>query len=67
VSTKTPAAVTQRLAEALEKTRTPQTEERLKTAYVESLAIPRETVAEWVKASAGRWQAIARDAHIAID
>jgi tripartite-type tricarboxylate transporter receptor subunit TctC len=67
VSTRTPPEATRRLTEALEKTRTPQTEQRLKTAYVEPLYIPRDQVTNWVKASAARWQDIARDAHIAVD
>ena len=67
VPAKTPPEITLRLTEALEQTRTPQTEERLKTAFVDSLHIPRAEAGDWVKASAARWQAIARDARIAID
>ncbi|MDB5374637.1 MAG: Tripartite-type tricarboxylate transporter, receptor component TctC [Belnapia sp.] len=67
VPTRTPPEIALALSEALERTRTTQTEERLKTAFVDTLHIPRAEVGPWVKASATRWQAIARDARIAID
>lgn len=67
VPTRTPPEITRALTQALEQTRTAQTEERLKTAFVDTLHIPPAEVGPWVKASAARWQAIARDARIAID
>ena len=67
VSGKTPPAVAARLAAALERTRTPQTEQRLQTAFVEPLYVPQPEVDGWIRASALRWQAIARDARISLD
>jgi tripartite-type tricarboxylate transporter receptor subunit TctC len=67
VPKRTPAPILERLTEALERSRNAQTAERLRTAYVEPLAVPREANDGWVAASASRWQAIAREAHIAID
>ncbi|MBR0667925.1 tripartite tricarboxylate transporter substrate binding protein [Roseomonas hellenica] len=67
VPKRTPAPIVARLAEALERARTPQTAERLRTAFVEPLAVPRAENDAWVAASAARWQAIAREARIAAD
>ncbi|HEY4254218.1 MAG TPA: tripartite tricarboxylate transporter substrate binding protein [Roseomonas sp.] len=67
VSKRTPAPVVARLTEALERTRTAQTTERLRNAFVEPLVVPRAENDAWVAASANRWLAIARDAHIAAD
>jgi tripartite-type tricarboxylate transporter receptor subunit TctC len=67
VPTRTPAPIVARLSDALERTRTPQTEERLKTAFVDPLAVPRPEVEAFVRSSAERWQAIARQAGIRAD
>lgn len=67
VSRRTPAPVVARLREALERCRTPQTAERLRTAFIEPLAVPAAENDAWVEASAARWQAIARAARIAAD
>jgi tripartite-type tricarboxylate transporter receptor subunit TctC len=67
VPKRTSAPIAARLAEALERTRTPQTAERLRTAFVEPLAVPRAENDAWVAASAARWQAIAREARITAD
>lgn len=67
VPKRTPAPIVARLTEALERTRTAQTAERLRTAFVEPLAVPRAENDSWVAASAARWQAIAREARIAAD
>lgn len=67
VPRRTPANIVARLTEALEKSRTAQTAERLRTAFVEPLAVPRAENDSWVAASATRWQSIAREARIALD
>lgn len=67
VSRRTPVPVVARLREALERCRTPQTAERLRTAFIEPLAVPSAENDTWVEASAARWQAIARAARIAAD
>ncbi len=67
VPAKTPPAIVQRLTEALERSRTPQTEARLQSAFVDPLHVPRPEVEAYIRASALRWQAIARDARIALD
>ncbi|WP_424810891.1 Bug family tripartite tricarboxylate transporter substrate binding protein [Roseococcus sp. YIM B11640] len=64
---RTPANIVARLTEALEKSRDPQTAQRLQTAFVEPLSVPRAENDSWVAASAMRWQSIARDARISID
>ena len=66
-ATRTPPAALRRLGEALEQTRTAPIAARLRAAQVDPLAVPRPALAAWIRASAGRWQAIARDAGIAID
>ncbi|MBL6456046.1 tripartite tricarboxylate transporter substrate binding protein [Belnapia sp. T6] len=63
----TPPAITARLTEALERTRTAQTEERLHNAFVDPLYIPRDGLDGWYRAGATRWQGIAREAAISID
>jgi len=67
VSRRTPAPAVARLREALERCRTPQTSERLRTAFIEPLAVPASQNDAWVEASAARWQSIARAARIAAD
>lgn len=64
---RTPAPIVARLREAMERTRTPQTEERLKAAFVDPLAIPPDRLDAWVRETAERWQAIARQAGIRAD
>ncbi|MEI6158214.1 MAG: tripartite tricarboxylate transporter substrate binding protein [Roseococcus sp.] len=68
VPRRTPAPVVARLAEALERARNqPQTHERLRTAFVEPLALPLPENEAFIAASAARWQAIARAARVSID
>ncbi|MBX9750305.1 MAG: tripartite tricarboxylate transporter substrate binding protein [Roseococcus sp.] len=68
VPRRTPAPVVARLAEALERARNaPQTHERLRTAFVEPLALPLAENEAFIQASATRWQAIARAARVSID
>jgi tripartite-type tricarboxylate transporter receptor subunit TctC len=67
VSRRMPPAITRSLAAALERTRTPQTEQRLQSAYVDPLYIPQPEVDGYIRASALRWQSIARDARISLD
>ncbi len=67
VPRKTPPAIARALAAALERTRTPQTEQRLQSAFVDPLYIPQPEVDGYIRASALRWQAIARDARISLD
>lgn len=67
VPRRTPAPIAARLTEALEATRTAQTTERLRTAFVEPFAVPRAENDSFVAASAARWQTVARDARIAVD
>jgi tripartite-type tricarboxylate transporter receptor subunit TctC len=68
VPRRTPAPVVARLAEALERARNaPQTHERLRTAFVEPLALPLAENEAFIQASAARWQAIARAARVSID
>jgi len=64
---RTPQPIVARLREAMGKTQTPQTEERLKAAYVDPLAIPTDRLDAWVRETAERWQAIARRANIRAD
>ena len=64
---RTPEPIVARLRLAMERTRTPQTEERLKTAFVDPLAIPGDQLDAWVRETALRWQAIARQAGIRAD
>jgi tripartite-type tricarboxylate transporter receptor subunit TctC len=65
---RTPEATIARLTEALERARsTPETVQRLRTAFVEPLAVPRAENDRWVEASAMRWQAIARDLRLTAD
>jgi tripartite-type tricarboxylate transporter receptor subunit TctC len=63
---RTPAAVVARLREALARTRTAQTEEQLRGAFVDPLAVPAEDLPHWIADSA-RWQQIAREARITAD
>ena len=67
VPRRTPAPIVARLREAVERSRTPQTAERLRTAFVDPLAVPRDGEEAWITASAMRWQAIAREARLAVD
>jgi tripartite-type tricarboxylate transporter receptor subunit TctC len=67
VPRKTPPAIARTLAAALERTRTPQTEQRLQSAFVDPLYVPQPEVDGYIRASALRWQAIARDARISLD
>ena len=67
VATRTPAPVVARLQEALARTRTEQTTERLRGALVDPLEIPREDLSRWVAAGSARWQQIAREARITAD
>ena len=67
VPRRTPPAIVARLAEALARTRTPESAARLRAAFVEPLAVPRAEDDAFVAASAARWQAIAREARIAAD
>ncbi|MCK8782969.1 tripartite tricarboxylate transporter substrate binding protein [Roseomonas sp. NAR14] len=67
VPVRTPAPVLARLRQALARTRTAQTAERLRRAYVDPLEIPDAELAGWVAANATRWQSIARAANISAD
>ncbi|HYF06555.1 MAG TPA: tripartite tricarboxylate transporter substrate-binding protein [Acetobacteraceae bacterium] len=67
VPVRTPAPVIARLSAALERCHTPQTAERLRGAFVDPLVMPREAADRHVRASAGRWQRIAREAQITAD
>jgi tripartite-type tricarboxylate transporter receptor subunit TctC len=67
VPARTPAPVVARLQEALARTRTEQTTERLRGAFVDPLEIPREDLPRWVAAGSARWQQIAREARITAD
>lgn len=68
VPRRTPAPVVARLAEALERVRNaPQTQDRLRTAFVEPLATPFAQNEAFIQASATRWQAIARAARVSVD
>lgn len=64
---RTPAPIVARMRDAVAKTQTPQTAERLRGAFVDPLAIPPDRLDAWVRESAGRWQAIARQAGIRAD
>lgn len=67
VPRRTLAPIVARLAEALERSRTAQTNDRLRTAFVEPLAIPLAENEAFIGASATRWQAIARAARVSVD
>ncbi len=67
VAKRTPAPVVARLRDALGKAMTPATVTRLRTAYVDAISVPVADNDAWIAASAGRWQAIARDARISAD
>ena len=67
VPRKTPPAIIRHLTAALERTRTPQTEQRLQSAFVDPLYIPQPEVDGYIRASALRWQGIAKDARISVD
>ena len=67
VPRRTPAPVVARLSEALERCRTAQTTERLRTAFVDPLAVPLAGNEVFIAASAARWQAIARAARLSVD
>lgn len=67
VPKRTPAPVVARLREALAATRTQQTADRLRTAFVEPMTMPPAETDAWIAASAARWQAIAREARITAD
>jgi tripartite-type tricarboxylate transporter receptor subunit TctC len=64
---RTPAPIVARLTEALEAIRTPALNERLRTAFIEPLAVPRAENDRFVAESAARWQAIARELRLGID
>lgn len=67
VPRRTPEPIVARLREAMERTRTPQTAERLRTAFVDPITVPPAGNEAWIAASAMRWQAIAREARLAVD
>ena len=68
VPRRTPAPVVARLADALERARDAvPTRERLRTAFVEPLALPLAGNEAFIKSSAERWQAIARAARVSVD
>lgn len=68
VPRRTPAPVVARLAEALERARSaPATHDRLRTAFVEPMALPFAENEAFIRASAERWQAIARAARVSVD
>nr|WP_314076008.1 tripartite tricarboxylate transporter substrate binding protein [uncultured Roseococcus sp.] len=67
VAKRTPAPIVARLTEALEKSRDALTAQRLGTAFVEPLIVPREQNQSFVAQSAARWQEIARQANLRID
>lgn len=67
VARRTPAPVVARLREAVAATATPQTADRLRTAFVEPIAVPAAENDAWIAASAGRWQAIAREMRLTAD
>lgn len=64
---RTPAPIVARLREAMERIATPQTAERLRTAFVEPLSVPAAQGDAWIAASATRWQAIAREMRLTAD
>jgi tripartite-type tricarboxylate transporter receptor subunit TctC len=64
---RTPAPIVARLTEALEAIRTPALNERLRTAFIEPLAVPRAENDRFVAESAARWQAIARELRLGTD
>jgi tripartite-type tricarboxylate transporter receptor subunit TctC len=67
VARRTPAPIVARLTEALEAIRTPTLNERLRTAFIEPLAVPRAENDRFVAESATRWQAIARELRLSTD
>lgn len=67
VPVRTPPAIVASLQQALLRTRTAQTTERLQKAFVDPLAVPTEKLQGWVKADSRRWQGIAREAGIQAD
>jgi tripartite-type tricarboxylate transporter receptor subunit TctC len=67
VPVRTPAPAAARLREALARTRTAQTEERLRGAFVDPLVVPAEDLQRWLVADSARWQRIAREARISAD
>ncbi|KAA2213185.1 Bug family tripartite tricarboxylate transporter substrate binding protein [Teichococcus oryzae] len=67
VPVRTPAPIFASLQNALLRTRTAQTTERLQRAFVDPLAVPGDQLQEWVKKDSLRWQAIAREAGIRAD
>ena len=67
VARRTPAPVVARLREAVAATAAPQTADRLRTAFVEPIAVPAAENDAWIAASAGRWQAIAREMRLTAD
>lgn len=67
VSARTSPDIAARLQQALLRTRTVQTTERLQRAFVDPLAVPGEKLQDWVEEDSRRWQDIARNAGIRAD
>ncbi|MES2710168.1 MAG: tripartite tricarboxylate transporter substrate binding protein [Pseudomonadota bacterium] len=66
VPVRTPAPIVAALSEALVRARTPQTDERLRGAFVDPLTIAPAETAGWIAASTARWLAITQEAGVAL-
>ncbi len=66
VPVRTPAPIVAALREALARARTTQTDERLRSAFVDPLSVPPAEMTGWIAASTARWLAIAQDAGVAL-
>ncbi len=64
---RTPPAAVARLQEALSRTRTPQTTDRLRAAFVDPLVVPTEDLQRWFTDSSAQWQQITRAAGVTAD
>jgi len=67
VHRRTPMAVVARLSQALAATRTEQTAQRLRAAYVDPLAVPAAELEQWEASRFAKWQAITREANLRAD
>lgn len=63
----TPSPVIAALRQAMVKGRTPEFEEKLKSAFVDPLVIPDADLVGWTDKSAARWQAVSRELGLQAD
>lgn len=66
-SARTPAPIVARLQEAMARSRTEQTHERLRAAFVDPLDVPAAELPRWLATESARWQQISRESRIAAD